>query len=487
MSVARHSVYNVLGAVAPWLVTIVVTPIYISAVGVDRYGVLAIFWTLLSSLSFMSFGMGPAVSQRLAMMQLAPPDQRSELAWTALLLSLPGALLSGLLVVVIGRVYFQYFTHSVSGLTEEIRGALPWFAAAVPATMLGYVLAGALQGRSRFGLLNLQQVATMALMSIAPLAIALLVGPDLRNLVIGIVAVSYAALGVQLAVSRTAIPLQTPTRPNRQTVEQLTGYGRWATATSVLVPAVMWVDRFFIGSMRGPAAVTSYVLPYNLVQRLVIFASSLSSAALPRLAGSDLDEQARLQDRTLEALVALLTPLGIVGAALLAPFLTIWVGPVLASAGTAAGLILVFGFWIQGIGHAASTVLLARGRPDVLTKLLLVYLFPYLALLALLTSKFGIIGAAIAWTLRASCDAVLFLFTRPAAAKLRLAALNGALLFASILIALMSSWRGGMYWALEVLLLGVCLLANYPFWREQLQGRGLPLFARMFAAGQNVT
>jgi O-antigen/teichoic acid export membrane protein len=478
VSVARHTLYNLLGALSPVLITVAVTPLYIAAIGVERYGVLAIFWTLLSSLSFMSFGMAPALTQQLAGMNDLPPKERSDLVWTGLLLSLPGALISGLLVVIIGTVYFQYFAHSDSALNHEVRLALPWFAAAVPATMMGYVLAGALQGRSRFGIMNLLQVGTLALISIVPLTIALTVGHELRGLTFGIAAVSYVALGAQLAICRKIIPLHVPARPKRTTLQQLSAYGRWATATSILVPAVMWVDRFFIGSIKGPAAVTAYVLPYNLVQRLAVFASSLSSAALPRLAASDREEEARLQDRALEALTALLTPLAIAGTALLGPFLTIWVGPKLASAGTTAGVILVFGFWIQGICHAASTVLLARRRPDIITKLLLWYLLPYLALLVFLTDRLGIVGAAITWTARASCDSVLFLFTRPGRKELRLAGVNAVLVLACLLIAVAVPWLDPVFWAGMATLFGASLLANQSFLTEQLRGRGLPLVAR---------
>ena len=63
MSVARHTAYNFVGAVVPVAVSLVTVPLYLKVIGLDRYGVLAIFWSLLSSLDFISLGMGPAVAQ----------------------------------------------------------------------------------------------------------------------------------------------------------------------------------------------------------------------------------------------------------------------------------------------------------------------------------------------------------------------------------------------------------------------------------------
>jgi O-antigen/teichoic acid export membrane protein len=153
--------------------------------------------------------------------------------------------------------------------------------------------------------------------------------------------------------------------------------------------------------------------------------------------------------------VALLTPISVVAIAALGPFLHVWIGPSLASAGAPVGAILIAGFWVQGIGHVPSTILLGRGRPDILTKLLLAYLVPYLLILYVLTVQFGIIGASIAWSLRAACDPILFFFTKPDSASVGKIIQSATVILAAMATALLLSWDSALYWLLMMVLLGL--------------------------------
>jgi len=78
----------------------------------------------------------------------------------------------------------------------------------------------------------------------------------------------------------------------------------------------------------------------------------------------------------------------------------------------------------------------AQGRPDLVAKITLFEVIPYLAVLWILISLFGLRGAAIAWTLRAAVDTLLQIKI----AGLRLLELKrlaggGLLLLAAVIIA----------------------------------------------------
>src|SRR6185369_14368076 len=105
--IARHTLYNVVGALVPVAVSLVSVPLYLKVIGLDRYGLLAIFWTLLGFLGFLSLGMGPAVTQRLATMSDASDRDRSQLVWAALAVNLAMALVGGVLLVVAAHFYFD--------------------------------------------------------------------------------------------------------------------------------------------------------------------------------------------------------------------------------------------------------------------------------------------------------------------------------------------------------------------------------------------
>jgi O-antigen/teichoic acid export membrane protein len=69
--------------------------------------------------------------------------------------------------------------------------------------------------------------------------------------------------------------------------------------------------------------------------------------------------------------------------------------------------ILFLGAWIAGLAFIAYTFIQSQGRPDLTGKLHFAELIPFLAILWLLITAFGIKGAAAAWTLRSFVDAFL--------------------------------------------------------------------------------
>lgn len=460
MSIGRDAGYNLAAAIAPALFTLIVVPFYLDAIGAPRFGVLAICWTMISASGFASLGMGPALTYRLATMRDVPPRSRSALVWTALMIAAGASLVGALLIVGISELYFRYFFASPSGLDTEIRRALPLLAALLPISITIGVLNGALQGMRRFGALSAISIFNSALIAVTPLTVAYLFSVKLSALVLATVLANFAVLLVEFAVCGRIVPLGRPARPKRSHVKDLFGFGAWMSGTALIAPMVLMLDRFVIGALRGPRAVAAYVLPYNLVQQLVLLPASLTTAVMPRLAALPDAEVQQLQSSSLTWLNSVLTPLSILAIAVVGPFLYLWIGPSLATIASPVAAILVLGAWVHGIGHIPSTIVVARNRPDLLTKLLLAYLAPYVAILYFATLHFGVIGAAAAWTIRAAFDPVLFAFTRPYPSDLRRVALSAAFVLAAMAAALTLSWTSVTYWALMVAILAAACFQN---------------------------
>ena len=432
MSVARHTTYNFIGAAVPLAVTLITVPLYLQLIGFERYGLLAICWTLLGFLGFLNLGMGPAVVQQLAKADETHAAEKSQIVWTALAISAAMGLAGSLLVVTASHFYFDRISGTSAQLRTEIADAIPWLALGLPVSMVIGVLTGALQGLQRFGTVNLVNSSNAILVALFPFAAGYLIQPALDVLVAATAAVNACVLIAMFAVVARAVPLFRPRPPRMALVRQLASYGGWMSATALLAPAVTVFDRFLIGALKGPAAVSAYVIPYNLVSRVAMLPTSLSNATLPRFARADEAESGRLQDLSILSLLAVLTPISVFGIGTVGPFLRLWIGSDLPPVAATAAIILIGGFWVYGLGFVSSTVLMGRGRPDLLTKLLLAYLLPYFALLYILTDKFGVVGAAIAWVAKSACDPLMLFLTKPGRASVRQIVVNGAVVSAAV-------------------------------------------------------
>jgi O-antigen/teichoic acid export membrane protein len=461
MSVGRDTSFNLAAAVTPVLFALIVTPFYLHFIGPDRFGILAICWTILGAATLTSLGMGPALAYGLALMDEEASTARSNQVWMALVISLAASLAAALLLLVIARAYFPQFVSLPSGLKAELWNALPFLAALLPLSTVSGVLNGALQGRKRFGALSAMTVLTAAAAAVIPLLAAMLFSVELLALSLALVSAISLVLSLQLAICARAVPLHFPSRLGSEQLRGLIGYGAWMSITALIAPFLLLFDRFVVGSLRGPTAVTVYVLAFYMLQGLLLVPASLSRAMLPRLASSRSEEEVQeLQSSWLLWLSGLLTPLSIVAICLAAPFFHFWIGPPLGKVAAPVAAILLVGGWLHGIAHIPSTVVVGRSRPDRLTKLLLACLLPYLLLLYFATAQFGVMGAAAAWTIRAAFDPVLFLYTRPAARDLWRVAASGILVLAAMGIVLALTWTGAAYWGSMTFLLVVASYEN---------------------------
>jgi len=103
----------------------------------------------------------------------------------------------------------------------------------------------------------------------------------------------------------------------------------------------------------------------------------------------------------------ILTPLIVAVILFMEPFLTWWVGPDVSRNGAFVGEIIALGLWSNGLAIMPFTLLQAQGRPDLTAKCHLAELIPYCAFLVFALHFWGVAGAALAWTLRVTADAVL--------------------------------------------------------------------------------
>ena len=400
MSVSRHTTYNLVGAVLPILLSLITVPLYLKLVGPERYGVLAIAWLLLGYFGLFDLGLGRATSFRLAALKGDPPQARADTMWAALAVNALMGLAGGLVLLVVAEFFFGRFFKVSPAMRAEVIAAVPLLAATVPVATITGVLTGAMQGRERFLEINAINVVSTSLFQLFPLALAFLVGPTLPLLLSG--AVAARALGALVLGYRCHVELTRGLRPrlHRREMGVLLKYGGWVNLTSIFGPVLYMLDRFTIGAMLGATAVTDYTVPYQLANRTSILSGSLVSALFPRLSSASTEEREVLADRATMTILALLSPMFLGGIFVMGPFLQLWVGQRVGPDAPFVGRFILVAMWANALALVPFTRLQASGRPDLVSKILIAEIPPYLLLLYGGIHFFGLIGCAAAGTLR---------------------------------------------------------------------------------------
>lgn len=406
----RNTVINSIGYIAPILVALLTVPAYLSVIGKERYGVLMVVWIFLDYFGLFDMGISRAATNELARLVHGSLSERTTLFWTVLVLNILLGALGAICLLAAGHLILVEVIDVSAGLRNELTTALPIIAIGVPVITVLSILRGALEAHERFLAVNGLAVAGTVLFQTLPLAAAVWLRPTVPWLVAAAVASSLLNTVAHFAVCLKVLPIAGRPRIDLNATRRLIAYGSWVTVTSLISPVLATIDRVIIGAQLGAVAIAYYVVPFNLVSRMQIIPRSLARSLFPRLSMLPNTDATNVARRAGTGLLALTTPLVIVGLVMLEPFLTVWLGTDFASVSAPIGVVILVGIWINGIAQVPFGLLQAQGRPDLPAKLHAVEIFPYLGALFAGLWLAGLIGAAVAWTLRVTVDALALLW-----------------------------------------------------------------------------
>lgn len=409
MNIKRNTLINLAGSAAPMLISLVIVPLYLRILGEARFGVLVLVWLFVGYFDFFDFGIGKATANHMARLRDAPIADREVAFWTGALINGMLGSLGGLVLLVAGHYGISaYFDGKLSSEWEgEIRMALPWMALAVPVGMVSAVGVAALEARERFMTLNIQQVLVTAMMQLTPLLVAWWRGPSLDGLIAATVMCRVGSNVPVFFACRRYVPLQRRPSFRKSLAAPLFRYGGWVTITALISPILVSVDRFLIGSQIGLSAVAHYTVPYNLVTKFQILPGSLVRTLFPRFSQLEWEECAPIAGQAVCGLAAITLPLTLAAVIMMKPFLSAWISTGFAEIAAPVGEILLIGVWINSLAWVPAVMLQGQGRPATVAKFHALELIPYVAILWIGMAWAGLPGAAWAWVLRVSIDAVL--------------------------------------------------------------------------------
>ncbi len=421
MSTGRHlvrnSLLNLAGTFAPMLVALVAVPVLLRGLGTERFGILGLGWAFIGYFGYLDLGLGRALT-RLVSERLAGGDQEAinRLVWTALRL----ILILGLAGWLIAYLLTPWLVHGALRISPVLQGEALWafyiMAASVPAVIVTSGLRGVLEAYQRFDLVNAVRVPLGILNFAGPLAVlpfthnlAAVLTVLLASRLLGMALHLALCLGVVPALGRSMFARNSALGPLLRT-------GGSFTISNVVSPLIGAADRFFIGAIISAAAVAYYAAPFEIVVRLLVIPSAVATAIFPAFAasaGSASQAGGGLYERGVKLIALALFPLSLLVATFAGEGLRLWMGPDMAAHSTLVLQVLVIGVFVNGLAQIPFYLIQGAGRPSVAAGLHLAELPLYLLLAWVLIERHGIVGAAIAWSVRVAVDTVLlFYFAR---------------------------------------------------------------------------
>jgi O-antigen/teichoic acid export membrane protein len=407
---ARNVLWNLFGQAAPLVMAIIAIPVLIRSIGVDRFGVLTLAWMLIGYFSLFDLGMGRGLTKMVAA-KLGSREHGDipAVVWTSLAAMLAMSVVGACALAICAHWLVAHAFRMPALLHSESTRACYILALSLPFVVCTSALRGVLEAQQRFAVLNAIRVPTgifnfagpLMVIPFSPSLVAIIAVLAVGR-VLGFVAHLIAVLEYMPALKTIVV--------RRGVVGPVLSFGGWLTVSSLLGPLMMYMDRFVIGTMIGMSAVAFYATPWEMVTKLFLIPGALVMVLFPAFAVTLTQDPARaafLMRRGTKYVFLVVFPIILIVVTFADVILRAWVGADFAIHAGRTMQWLAVGVFINCVSYLPSTLLQGAGRPDLTAKFHMLELPLYGVLLWVMIRGAGIEGAAIAWTIRVTLDAVL--------------------------------------------------------------------------------
>ncbi len=419
--ILSNSMYGLLDYVAHPLAMLLVVPFMLRGLGVGAYGVWIIATAMISFGGIIASGFGDANIQYIAVTRsrgdlIALLRAVQSMMGVNLLL---GVTLAAFAWLVAPAASHRIVPHDVLLQVSCLR-SLRIASVLILIRAVESVCISTQRAFERYG----SAVGVSVLARMVALAVAALlshIGVGVVGIMLSTAAVLTAGLVLQLESLRQLVgPQALLPSFDSIAISALLNFGIFSWLLAVAGVVVGQFDRLVVGVSLGTSAVVSYALCVQMAQPIYGIASAGLHFLFPYLAARQAtNSPADLRRPVLRALSANLLAI-LIGAALVElfglRFLTLWVGPSVASSAASVLTPVVWSFALLGLNVTAYYTLLALGRVRSVALIHLLGGTAMLLVMVWLLPTLGVKGLALA---RAVYGAVTLLMYLPVASLLR--------------------------------------------------------------------
>jgi O-antigen/teichoic acid export membrane protein len=409
--IARNVFINISGLCLPFIAAFVCTPVLINGLGVERFGILTIVWASSGYFSIFEMGIARAQTKFLSERSLIRGDTAApQFVWTTFIsLSILG-IAGGVITALLSPWVVTDLLKIPADLHEEAKQAFCLLSFSVPFITASIGFKGVLEAYQRFDLSNLVKVPLNIMVFLGPVCV-LPVTKSLPAIVGVLLAIWAVALLGYLFLCYRIIPefRFKSAGFDLDIYKKLAGFGVWITISSIVNPLMANMDRFLIGMSISMAAVSFYSAPYEIVTKLLHIPGALMSVMFPAFALMIAKDRLKTEyafNKSIDFICVVIIPIVLLCSAFAGEGLRFWLNIDFAIQSSRVLQVMAIGVLFNAIAQVPLGLIHGSGRPDLTAKLHLAELPVYLIGLWVLIDHFGIVGAAVAWMIRAVVDMV---------------------------------------------------------------------------------
>lgn len=413
----QHFFWSLFGTGLPLILGIVTIPVILAGLGMVSFGLLTLIWTAIGYFGLFDFGLGRALTQRVAAMRAHQGSlDLAEIAQGLWLVVIFGLLGAGVMHGV-GLYYVSEVLDLSGPALREAQMAVVISAWSIPLVTVSSGLRGILEGLEAFKKAGLLRGLLGTLNFLLPWCMVVMGHASLVWMVWSLVLARGVNVCLNLWWLRAVLSKgMFFVAPKWVKAKSLFRFGFWMTVSNVVGPFMVAADRFLVAWALGTGLLAYYTVPQDAVLRLLVLPAAWATIWFPRftkvyMQGDVKSMQSELRGG-MRVVFWVMGPLCLVLGYFVSPLLGIWLGEAFASNTWMVAQVLLLGLFLNAMAHLPLAAIQAIGRVDLTAKLHVVELLLFVPGLMFAVTHWGIMGAAWAWTARTAVDFVfLFIFS----------------------------------------------------------------------------
>lgn len=407
----KNSLWNFAGIGLPAILSIPALGYLSRALTIEEFGLFIFLFGLAGVVTIFDFGFSRAITKAVA--EAIPEDNSAKIAVKS---TYPVLCILAVFVFFIAYFFAPFFSRKLfsDALPQEVLiNGLRVFSITIPLILVNQFFIGVQEGLNNFRSLALQRVLGTGAVVSAPV-VMVVCGYGLIGAIFGLCIGRAAYCFISCVSSYKLLP--TKKVPYKFKVTKKIGlYAISFTWGNIINTGVAHVDKLIVASKTGAINYAAYGAGHELIGKLSLIPHSLSRALFPLLAQKKILGNKTIYGLAVRISFILSCVVSLLLAVFMEPLLLLWLGERLPSDVAVIAKILLIGFVFNAAAQPPFTRLQATGYANATAVIHAIEGVPYLISLLFAISYYGVIGAAICWSIRAAID---FLIMTTCAKKL---------------------------------------------------------------------
>lgn len=411
--ITRNVLFTSMGQVSIILINFLLIPYIISKLGIERYGIWTLAYSVIGFIALLDFGVGDIYTKFVS--ELIAKNSIEELNIT---------LSTGLVFTIFIGIIFSIplfvrndiisFFHFNPIYIKEAYFVLTWAIIIFIFIYIAGIFNGLLWGMQRLGVLNTIDIIS-ALVNVLAIVIFLEMGLGLRGLIFSTILYSLFSVTVKAFLSYRLLPGLNinPLKFRYDYLKIMLNYGVKLQITKIASFVSMQLDKVFIGHFLNVALVSYYDIGATVARTTRRIPMLLLPAIIP--AASELDSLG--EKETLYKLfiksskyVSMITiPLCFFIIINATNIILLWMGPGYEKSAIVFCFLSV-GFSINVLTGPGTSIVRGIGRPEIETRYTSILAVSNAVMSFLLVLKYGLYGAVVGTALSMSICSIYFFY-----------------------------------------------------------------------------